>query len=97
MKFIKKPVVIEAIQLTPELFWECHDNEDKYVFDRFRFSGQCHPPSRRIDIAYFHIKTLEGTMKAELGDWIIKGIKGEFYPCKPDIFEATYDVVKESE
>lgn len=37
---------------------------------------------------------VEGTMKADIGDWIIKGVKGEFYPCKPDIFEATYDVVK---
>lgn len=37
------------------------------------------------------IRTLEGTMHAEIGDWIIKGVKGEFYPCKPDIFEATYE------
>jgi len=41
------------------------------------------------------IPTLEGRMIAEPGDWIIKGIKGEFYPCKPDIFEATYEVVGE--
>ena len=40
------------------------------------------------------ISTLEGTMTANLGDWIIKGVKGEFYPCKPDIFESTYDEVK---
>lgn len=39
------------------------------------------------------IKTLEGTMTADLGDWIIKGVKGEFYPCKPDIFAATYEPV----
>lgn len=39
------------------------------------------------------IKTLEGDMRADLGDWIIRGVKGEFYPCKPDIFEATYEVV----
>lgn len=37
------------------------------------------------------LSTLEGTMRANLGDWIIKGVKGEFYPCKPDIFEATYE------
>ena len=41
------------------------------------------------------IKTLEGTMKADVGDWIITGVKGEKYPCKPDIFEATYDLVVE--
>lgn len=39
------------------------------------------------------IKTLEGTMRAGIGDWIIKGVKGEFYPCKPDIFAATYEPV----
>ena len=37
------------------------------------------------------IRTLEGEMRADIGDWIIKGVKGEFYPCKPDIFEATYE------
>lgn len=42
----------------------------------------------------FEIKTLEGTMKADIGDWIITGVKGEQYPCKPDIFEATYDLVE---
>jgi hypothetical protein len=41
-----------------------------------------------------HIQTLEGDMHAEVGDYIIKGIKGEFYPCKPDIFEATYELVE---
>lgn len=41
------------------------------------------------------IETLEGTMEASAGDWIIKGVKGEFYPCKPDIFEATYELVQE--
>jgi hypothetical protein len=43
----------------------------------------------------FEIKTLEGTMKADIGDWIITGVKGEQYPCKPDIFEKTYDLVTE--
>lgn len=42
-----------------------------------------------------HIHTLEGVMTVSEGDWIIKGIKGEFYPCKPDIFEATYEKVEE--
>jgi hypothetical protein len=42
---------------------------------------------------YLKINTLEGVMRADILDWIIKGVKGEFYPCKPDIFEATYDIV----
>ena len=60
------------------------------------------------DVAEFHscvetgcdelfIKTLEGNHKATAGDFIIKGVKGEFYPCKPDIFEQTYDIVENSE
>ena len=43
------------------------------------------------------IETLEGTMKADKGDWIIKGVKGELYPCKPDVFEMTYEKVTENE
>lgn len=48
------------------------------------------PGSLRVDGSY-NIETLEGVMKANLGDYIIKGIKGEFYPCKPDIFEQSYE------
>ena len=44
---------------------------------------------------YIAIDTLEGTMKASVGDWIIKGVQGEFYPCKPDIFDATYERIWE--
>ena len=92
MKYRKKPVVIEAVQLTEEVFWDQQDNE-KLVFGRFAFNGSWHPGDRKIYNVYVIIDTLEGRMKAELGDWIIKGIKGEFYPCKPDIFNATYDPV----
>jgi hypothetical protein len=42
---------------------------------------------------YIQIQTLEGVMEASVGDWIIKGVKGEFYPCKPDIFKMTYEEV----
>lgn len=48
-----------------------------------------------IDNPYMYIETLEGTMKASVGDYIIKGVNGEFYPCKPDIFEKTYEEVAE--
>ncbi|MBK6858030.1 MAG: hypothetical protein IPG97_16160 [Microthrixaceae bacterium] len=43
------------------------------------------------------IPTLEGTMRADVGDWIIRGVQGEFYPCKPDIFEVTYEVVEDGD
>ena len=45
-------------------------------------------------VLYIEIDTLEGTMRADLGDFIIKGVQGELYPCKPDIFEATYEIVE---
>lgn len=52
-------------------------------------------PKKDADNPYMYIETLEGTMKASVGDYIIKGVNGEFYPCKPDIFEKTYEEVAE--
>jgi hypothetical protein len=90
--FRKKPIVIEA-----RLF-------DGTNFDDLYLWGN---PGRRISTAQIllagdgkdpsrlSIETLEGEMAASVGDWIIKGVKGEFYPCKPDIFEATYEPVEE--
>ena len=80
MKFRKKPVVIEAISWT--------EDNDKEIQ---RFIGDFGIVKGR----YVEIGTLEGLMVAAPGDWIIKGIKKEFYPCKPDIFEATYEKVNE--
>ena len=84
MKFRKKPVVIEAMQFTDATKDQC------FNFVRCNCSPcfEEGPPT-------LIIQTLEGTMVASIGDWIIKGIKGEFYPCKPDIFEATYDPIEE--
>jgi len=82
MKYRKKPVVIEAVQFTLDSAIHARDFCDGILFDN--------SPVR----PWINIKTLEGTMRADLGDWIIKGVKGEFYPCKPDIFEATYDKVE---
>ncbi len=81
MRFRKKPVVIEAEHFTGE-------NKDK-VFNFVRCNTQADFNEEGDPI--LKIQTLEGVMIAALGDWIIKGIKGEFYPCKPDIFEATYE------
>lgn len=80
MKFRKKPVVIEAVQ------W-LGTNAD----EMFEFVGKTNMSWHPIDKGLF-IHTLEGTMRANAGDWIIKGVKGEFYPCKPNIFEQTYEI-----
>ena len=77
MKFRKKPVVIEAVQYTGK-------NQNEVADFYPEVSGAF--GSRKI-----FIRTLEGNMEATPGDWIIKGVKGEFYPCKPDIFDATYE------
>ena len=80
MKFRKKPVVIDAIQFTGNA-GECI-NFCPIAID---------PESTK---ALLVIPTLEGNMTVSLGDWIIKGVNGEFYPCKPDIFEKTYEKVE---
>ena len=87
-KYIKKPVVIEAVQ---------YNGANKEEIEAF--------VEKKLDTVYTELKeplelkipTLEGDMKASKGDYIIKGINGEFYPCKPDIFEKTYDVVENAE
>lgn len=77
-KFRKKPVVIEAVQWTGENVQE--------IMDFMAWRNAAHD-----DRTGLMIHTLEGNHHANPGDWIIKGVKGEFYPCKPDIFAATYD------
>jgi hypothetical protein len=78
-KYRKKPVVVEAIQY-----------RKGYPLDVITFAqGATWARDKNV----VRIKTLEGTMIAEVGDWIIKGVNGEFYPCKPDIFEKTYEAV----
>lgn len=78
-KFRKKPVVIEAIQL--------QQNTDSQK-ECLEFSSGRRGPDGGI-----YIDTLEGTHYASTGDWIIRGVHGEHYPCKPDIFEKTYEAV----
>jgi len=85
-QFRKKPVVIEAAQFTgyfdPALVvaWAGLP-ETAFVLDQ------------ESGLGHLTIPTLEGHLNASPGDWIIRGIKGEFYPCKPDIFDATYERV----
>lgn len=92
MKFRKKPVVIEAKQLTDESFWDVYDWIESFSsVDEWCWDDKNHPLMER----YIAIKTLEGTMRATENDWVIRGVKGEFYPCKADIFDATYEAVGE--
>lgn len=87
-KYVKRPVVIEAAQLTDEasmgelVLWITREL-DPADAGMLRWGMEGDVP---------HI-VLEGEMLAALGDWVIRGVKGEFYPCKPDVFEQSYDAV----
>jgi len=85
-KYRKRPVVVEAVQWT---------GKNTSVLCRFcpTATKAYNPFGGKID--HLIIPTLEGNHKAQKSDWIIKGVKGEFYPCKPDIFEQTYEKVEE--
>lgn len=90
MKFKKRPVVIEAEQFLPD-----YESIDKVM-------SLASQGSRRVSVTRLpdgkctmHIQTLEGVMEASVGDWIIRGINDEVYPCKPDIFYATYERIYE--
>ncbi len=87
-KYRRKPVIIEAVQLTSDNIFEVIEWINKN-------SGldKC----AELTLSGISIKTLEGTRRANLGDYIIKSVKGEFYPEKPDIFEETYELVKEKQ
>jgi hypothetical protein len=103
MKFRKKPVVIDAV------LW---DGTEKCLLETvgpFIQDGRpdlSHLPGDGVYIApgigfipalgELEIPTLEGVMTAKPGDWIIRGVKGEFYPCKPDVFAVTYDKVPDA-
>lgn len=78
MRYRKKPVVIDAVQYPAAEYPD-------WITDAIVSGGvNVHPDS-------LSIVTLEGLMQVSVGDWIIRGVKGELYPCKPDIFEATYE------
>ena len=96
MKYRKKPVVIEAIQLTETNGKEVCEfmGTDISNVDWDEKDSCCKDDAFPYSALY--IKTLEGDKKASIGDYIIKGVNGEFYPCKPDIFYATYDALGES-
>ena len=93
-KFRKKPVVIEAVQLRWDTWNEMCDHADVGKLTDGKCEGKM--PDDNLSIQLM-IPTLEGLMVANEFDWIIKGIKGELYPCKPDIFEATYEEIKDTQ
>lgn len=94
-KYRKKPVVIEAWQLTKQKALDCFLRRDKAPYGLY-ISGEYNEVSQEVYDAYVCIDTLEGKRKASLGDYIIKGVQGELYPCKPDIFEQTYEEVNDT-
>lgn len=81
-RYTKKPVTIEAVQWTGENIEEIR-----------KFTGL--DLLQVPDYGGIYIHTLEGTHRAEVGDYIIRGVRGEFYPCKPDIFRETYEEAEE--
>lgn len=99
--FRKRPVTVEARQLTGNT---SHDH-DVYLWVEKNTLGSFDPyeneiPASGISIdpgtGQLLIATLEGVMHAKVGDWIIRGVAGEFYPCKPDIFEQTYESAEDA-
>ena len=100
MKYRKKPVVIEAFQMTeergsdnrdwPEWLNRAWNAEDGVAGSLYLEPGTGLEPATRR----FLIGTLEGPLKVTWSDWIIRGVQGELYPCKPEIFEATYEAVE---
>jgi len=89
MKYRKKPVEIEAFQISEQTEHEIKKWSGGAVFA----SPVLEPSDNNPRGVYWQIRTLEGVMTAIPNDWIIKGVKGELYPCKPDIFELTYEKV----
>ncbi len=89
--FTKKPVTIEAV------LWDGGNHREMWDFLTGEVDSHmnCHSKNHKIDHSMIEggliIKTEEGLLVATIGDWVIKGVKGEFYPCKPDIFELTYN------
>ena len=98
MKVCKKPVVVDAWKWTPDGI--LIPTTPNWILEAFTMipdnAPLCIGALRRVndgDDSPLWIGTLEGVMQAEPGDWIIRGIKGELYSCKPEIFEATYETI----
>lgn len=84
-RFRKKPVIVEAHRISidpwPDAAWEAVKRDDITLH-------QC-----ALKTGFILVKTPEGEMRGEHGDWLLRGVEGEFYPCKPEIFDKTYEAV----
>lgn len=87
-KYVKKPVVVETV------LWDGTYDRAEFISDWMAYNDSDRILSFNSVTKDLEIQTLEGTMTATKGDIIIKGVDGEFYPCKPDIFKKTYEEVK---
>lgn len=93
MKARKKPVVVECVKWTGDNLQEVRDFVGNYLIENYI---EIHTYNKRIEtLDSIEIRTLEGNHLCNIGDYIIKGVQGEFYPCKPDIFAETYEVVED--
>ncbi len=90
MKYRKKPVVIEAVCWDGKNFDEVMQFMNEDLGSKLNYEDAEEYSLKKGEVS---IRTLEGTMTASKNDWVIKGVKGEYYPCKPDIFEQTYEIV----
>jgi len=99
VKYRKKPVVIEARQWLPGNPLHAGEVAGWLLVHGAQFTHETREdgPAPMGDRTPLMIQTLEGEMRADPGDWIIQGVKGEFYPCKPDIFDATYEPAEPQE
>ena len=96
-QYRKRPAIIETMRYdgtpasaTPIINWIIANGGTARYVEAQPDSGPCKPAMPH----HIAIDTLEGTMRADAGDFVIRGVQGEFYPCKPDIFEATYELVE---
>ncbi len=99
-QYRKNPVVIEAVQYTAPIYSNIRDfiesfgdNPNEVLVKVFDDPNENRNISNMSGTSYLAIITLEGNMKITHGDWIIRGVKGEYYPCKHDIFLATYEAI----
>ena len=89
-KYRKKPVVVEAVQVTAEM------RRNYGPFPEWALPSMAGGRTEKIvNSEWLSVVTLEGEMNVSDGDWLIRGVKGEVYPCKPDIFAATYEPVED--
>lgn len=97
IKAIKKPIEIEAIQWNGRNLDEIKEFVGKNLIISKEYVSSILNPFSYEPRIYIEIKTLEGNMLVREGDYIIKGVQGEFYPCKQDIFEKTYDIISQND